>query len=277
MSIFDGFGSVVDEWLGIDNDWDGASPRYRHKSSLNKLCEKNVPVGTGKELVTALYERLNRNWDGMPSTGRQNWRHTQNLSLNKDSTSLEITLQRTFMQAMEAKNETDWANEVPVASGVADTSSDSVDFVVATDSGYSMIELKWPRPSSPSENPLKAAIQVLRYGLAYVFSRVNADELEYKIEDKPILQASEVHLRVLAPQHFYQLSNSGNDWLKNLEIALNVGISSLAKHHNLTMSFAYEQFPPTFEWVPADCDDDNKRKTVVEAFQNRKRVFCVRS
>lgn len=276
MGIFEGFGSVVDEWLGIDNDWDGASPRYVHQTSLNRLIDRGPDVGDGPTLVNDLYSRLLNNWDKKPSRGRQNWRHTQNVGVRENNPSPEITLQRTFMQAMEAKNDTDWANEVPVASGVADTGPDKVDFVEKTDDGYSMIELKWPQPNYTDENPLKAAIQVLRYGLAYVFSKENAESLGYKtmIRDKPILDASTVHLRVLAPKHFYEPFTSTNDWFNTLEIALNLGISRLAEKHKFTMSFAFEQFPPTFEW-PADCDDDNTTTKVVGAFQDRKRVFCV--
>ena len=265
MSIFENFGSIVDTWLTIDETWNGSTPRFGHRSSLNRLVSEHVAVGNGEHLVNKLYDKLLCNWDQKPSNGQQNWRHTQNLHLGENSKSLEVTLQRIFMRA---NNDQNWANEVPVASGVAGTGPDSVDFVHVADNEYSMIELKWPQPNS-GENPLKAAIQVLRYGLAYVFSRVNAEKLQYEIENKPILKASQVHLRVLAPQHFYDPFNTGDSWLKKLESALNQGIESLAKANDFSMSFAYEQFPADFKWDLSDCSGD-KQEQVVEAFQNRK-------
>ncbi|QDS88773.1 hypothetical protein EC9_29680 [Rosistilla ulvae] len=268
MPLFDRFDEIVDCWLNMDDTWDGTASRYRSMTSLLRLCDQNEGIGDGGKLLRKLYARLETNWDGEPSRGAENWRHTQNLDLG-DNPSLEVSLQRRYMQSV---NDNRWANEVPVASGVAGTGPDSVDFVHRSDATYSMIELKWPRPDGASETPLKAAIQVLRYGLAYIFSRDNAETLSYNPEIKPILGASQVHLRVLAPKHFYKRFLAPNCWLERFEKVLDMGIRNLAGE-TVKMSFAFEQFPERFSWNPEDCSDDAGRRAVVNAFQNRNRLF----
>lgn len=279
MPLFDGLGVIVDGWLGIDEKWKGsAAPRYANKSSLDRLIKDNVLHSEGETLVHKLYEQLDLNWDQQAARGNLNWFYRQKLHLSENATSPEVTLNRTFMQVVADEN---WANEVPVASGVADTSSDSVDFVLKSDDHdeYSMIELKWPRENSqsptPTQMPLGAAVQVLRYGLAYVFSRVNAEKLGYLPTDQPILSTSQVHLRVLAPKHFYAPFLTENGWLKKLESAFDKGVKDLAstKCEGLQMSFAFEQFPEGFTWDPADRREDAKRNTVADAFEKRIRTF----
>lgn len=271
MGLFDKLDVIVDGWLGIEETWKGSAPRYANRTSLNRLCEKDGNIGDGKELVQGLYNQLESNWDGQPSRGMVNWRHTQRLNLG-DNPSPEVTLQRTFMNVVEGE---DWANEVPIASGVAGTGPDSVDFVLRSSSEYSMIELKWPREGVFNETPLKAAIQVLRYGLAYVFSRANAEELGYNPTEQPILNASQVHLRVLAPEHFYSPFVSESRWLEKLESVFDKGVKDLAttKCDGLKMSFAFEKFPEGFTWDPADRLEEAKRNTVGDAFENRIRTF----
>ncbi|WP_417730851.1 hypothetical protein [Rosistilla oblonga] len=275
MPIFDGLDDIVDTWLNIDESWGRNAPRYRSMTSLRRLCDENGGVGDGGELLRKLYARLVNNWDGQPSRGAENWRHSQNRHLG-DNPSLEVSLQRRFMQIV---NDNSWANEVPVASGVANTGPDSVDFVRRSDASYSMIELKWPRLDGANEAPLKAAIQVLRYGLAYIFSRDNAETLGYDRNAQPILGASQVQLRVLAPVHFYTRFLAPNRWLERFEKTLDSGIRNLAGE-TVVMSFAFEQFPDDFTWepdgFPGDPDgpfDEPRRVAVVKAFQERHRLF----
>ncbi len=275
MGLFDKLDLIVDGWLGIDDTWKGSAPRYANKSSLDRLCTKDLPIGEGKSLVQDLYQQLESNWDNQPTSGKMNWFHRQALDLSEKATSPEVTLNRTFMQVVSDAN---WANEVPVASGVADTSSDSVDFVLKSDDQYWMIELKWPRPkdsqnATPSQKPLGAAVQVLRYGLAYVFSRANAGKLGYNPTGQPILIASQVHLRVLGPEHFYSPFVSKSRWLQKLEKEFDEGIADLASRNGLEMSFAFEQFARGFAWDPADRYEEKNRRAVEKAFQDRHRLF----
>ena len=270
MSIFEGFGDIVDTWLGIDDGWDGIAPRYVNRGSLNRLCREGEEIGNGGNLVEALYRQLLSKWDGNPSRGLQNWRHAQNLGLGDNNETPEVTLQRTFMNAV---NDEDWANEVPVASGVAGTGSDSVDLVLRSDSEYSMIELKWPGEGVRTETPLKAAIQVLRYGLAYVFSRLNLDALRYDARRQPILAASHVHLRLLAPARFYAPFIEDSGWLQRLENSLNEGIGTIVQEKTFAMTFAFEKFPEEFNWNPARMNEEEIQNKVVEAFANRQRLF----
>jgi hypothetical protein len=270
MPLFDGFDAIVDPWLGIDDRWMGTAPRYSKKTSLDRLCNEGAAIGNGGNLAEALYRQLLNNWDGTPPTGPQNWRHAQNLALGDNNESLEITLQRTFMNFV---NDEDWANEVPVASGVTGTGADSVDLVLRDGRAYSMIELKYPREDAADETPLKAAIQVLRYGLAYVFSRLNLDALDYDPNIKPILDASHVHLRLLAPARFYAPFIENSDWLQRLENSLNEGIGSIVQETNFDMTFAFEHFPEEFDWNPARRNEEERQIEVVNAFANRQRLF----
>lgn len=269
MPIFDGFGDIFDTWLEIDN-WEGRARRHDNMESLDRLCNERDAIGNGGNLAEALYRQLLNNWDGTPATGLENWRHAQNLGLGDNNNTLEVPLQRTFMRFVNDQN---WANEVPVASGVTGTGADSVDLVLRSGREYSMIELKYPREDAADESPLKAAIQVLRYGLAYVFSRLNLDALGYDPNIKPILDASHVHLRLLAPARFYAPFIENSDWLQLLENSLNEGIGSIVQETNFAMTFAFEHFPEEFDWDPTRRNEEEIQIEVVNAFANRQRLF----
>jgi hypothetical protein len=97
-------------------------------------------------------------------------------------------------------SEAGWSNQVPVASGLIDHRLDkraAIDLVELTDERARFIELKWE-----SDTPAFAAFEVLRYGLAYLFCRVNAAEFGYT--GRPLMRVSRVDLQVVAPTAFYE-------------------------------------------------------------------------
>jgi len=88
-----------------------------------------------------------------------------------------------------------------------------------------------------NDTPLSAAFEVLQYGLLYLFSRRNMSRLGYTHErQKRLLEADGIHLRVLAPQKFYEPFKLG--WL---EQSLSQGISTFAraKEFEVEMDFAF--------------------------------------
>ena len=121
---------------------------------------------------------------------------------------------------------------------------------------FDFVELK-----IKSNNPLYAAIQILIYGLFYVFSRVNAVDLGYSVKKLPVLKAKKVNLCVLAPTNFYYYKNKGTEHSYNLEWlakSLDRGIQKLAEYklHDdpVTMGFRFEALRPE-DFEPSDAKE----------------------
>jgi hypothetical protein len=134
---------------------------------------------------------------------------------------------------------------VPVASGVmlgADEGGRRIDLAHRCSPGsYEFIELKL---GIACDTPLHAAMEILEYGLIYVFSRVHLDSLGYDRMNE-LLRANAIALKVLAPAESY-LPGS----LEALEQAINFGLAELWKMEKLDfkINFAFEQFPLGFRW-----------------------------
>lgn len=139
-----------------------------------------------------------------------------------------------------------WFNQIPAAQGLTSRYDGkiAVDLVCRTGVGkYDFIELKFPKTDS-GETPLEAAMQLLKYGVAYLFAVKNLEALKnanYKPQldgralratATELLEASEVNPCVPAPRHFYNGFDFG--WLEN---ELNVGLRSiLAESRNYANS-----------------------------------------
>ncbi len=101
-----------------------------------------------------------------------------------------------------------WLNQVPVASGLINDRFDkraALDLVKLEDDAARFVELKWK-----SDTPAYAAFEVLRYGLVYLFSRVNVVEFDYA--DRQMMRVGRVDLQVLAPTVFFDKHDLG--WLE---------------------------------------------------------------
>jgi hypothetical protein len=177
------------------------------------------------------------------SRSRQNWRFSRNVKIDPCNTSPEVTLERAIIRG--AGN--NWANQIPTSSGLTHSSYDKrrcIDLVHRTGSdSYEFVELK-----ISSDTPLYAGVEIFVYGILYLFSRTHRDALECTDSPSPMLGASQVHLRVLAPAAYY----GGYD-LRWLEALLNDSIAALANQlcgSSLEMDFAFEKFPNNFDWRP---------------------------
>ena len=95
---------------------------------------------------------------------------------------------------------------------------------------YELIELK---TDDGGGTPLFAAMEILQYGVLYIFSRENAQKLGY--EGVELLKAKGIHLRVLAPADYYAPYN-----LSWLEKSIDRGLTSFLSKFNFKMDFKFE-------------------------------------
>jgi len=137
----------------------------------------------------------------------------------------------------------DWVNAVPTASGLTSPDGDrsrNIDLVhrISADK-YEFVELK-----ISSNNPLMAAMELLQYFLIFVFAQRTFHSLAHQ---PTLLNAQQVHLRVLAPQPFYD----GYD-LRWLERELQQGVVEVTKDDGIVVDFAFLAFPVDFKSPCAD-------------------------
>ena len=133
----------------------------------------------------------------------------------------------------------------------------NVDLVWRKDAGsYTFFELK-----VESNTPLYAAIQILLYGLLFVWSRNNQAALKYDTENQPVLRASKIELCALAPRKFYSEYN-----LRNLSDSLNQGLSTFQYRRDLELSFNFVQFDSTIK-------SESEPEKIVAAIDNRRVIW----
>ena len=243
-SILDGTNDIIDEWLGLNENSAGTRlPRYKNQTNLQQLSkDHDIPTTlNGEPLVTKLLEQITRNW-AKKEEGRkpssENWRFSKQPIFNPRSTSLEKTLEKSIVVVTE----NDWANQVPVASGLVNRGEGkrAIDLVHQNaNNTYEFIELKI---GPNADTPLFAAMEILLYGLIYVFSRKNMTVLKYDSHNI-LLTANSVELQVLAPAEYYTGHQLG--WL---EKSLSDGLSTLSKEVGYDLSFRFRSFPEEFEW-----------------------------
>jgi hypothetical protein len=80
-------------------------------------------------------------------------------------------------------------------------------------------------------------MEILQYGVLYIFSRENALTLGYEKAEMKLLEAEGIHLKVIAPSAYYK----GHDlsWLQN---SLNKGLANFLVRHGyeFKMDFKFE-------------------------------------
>lgn len=239
MSILAGIGSLVDEWLQIEPK--GKPPFYRHRSAALDLSRRNAPVRNAREFLEASYDLIHNNWlaaieAGYSNPSKENWRWKRHLELSSENTSPELNLERAIVNA----GGDDWSNQMPTASGLVGPAADkraAVDLVYReSPTTYSLIELK-----VDTNNPLFAAIEVLMYGLLFVWSRNNQDRLGYNVKIQPVLAAENINLAVLAPGDYYREFEP-----TNLVSALDNGLAEFGRQNGLAASFRFRDLGEDF-------------------------------
>jgi hypothetical protein len=237
--MLDGFDTIVDQSLGL-------RVSYRSKTAALELSAAPRRLD-GPALVRQLYQRIERNWDRSTCRSVELWRWKPLPEISEDNTSVEKTLEKAIVKSTH-----NWVNQIPAASGLLrnrEQRHTNVDLGHEMSKGhFELIELK---VGMNADTPLRAAFEMLGYGLLYCFARKHLRELDLPIVSG-LLLAHKVDLKVLGPRDTYRQYALG--WL---EAALDGGLLSFAQQHvfGLTLRFLFETFPPEFHW-PGCSDAD---------------------
>ena len=220
-SLIDGVERNVCDALGIVST--------RHVSTALHL-----KVRVGLDLAEVIFRTVDDNYKrgdaaGNRNRSRENWRwHRPQQQIAAYNTSAEVVLERAIARACASSGRADWANQVPVASGLIPGAADgrrAIDLVhQCGERHFELIELK-----IASDTPLFAAVEVIGYGCIWLLARAHPPAVTTSI-----LEAEQIDLRVLAPPAYYARYD-----LTELEAVLDRGCSTLGLRHGVRMSFAF--------------------------------------
>jgi hypothetical protein len=260
--ILAGVHKFIDRELGV-SQVGTTSPHFRHLESCRQLSDKEIENFNGAAFVESIYRKLKENWTGgIGSDKNWRWEPRPTLTKGKDDKGhlgAEVPFERTIAILSEMRHFglKDWTNQMPVASKLTNEPEGrrAIDLVHRCRDGvYDFIELKLPGDKS-HETPLAAAIEVLIYGLLYVFSRVHLKELKYDSLEKEVLSdaTKQINLLVVAPLRFYVDERSRDKRTYNLawfQRSLNSGLSAVLQVTDpklaLRMSFQFEAIDDKF-------------------------------
>jgi hypothetical protein len=139
-----------------------------------------------------------------------------------------------------------WYNQVPVAKGLVSNAEkhNAVDLIFRrADDKFDFVELKAPSRPSNKSHPLYAAMEVLKYGLAFLFFASHLEEIRqtpWAGRDEELLNdAAEINLCVLGPQSFYEgfdfawLEEQLNESLRRLPDKPETKLREMSFHYQL--------------------------------------------
>jgi hypothetical protein len=151
-----------------------------------------------------------------------------------------------------------WVNQVPTASGYRESGDRkrSIDLVFTSgDSTYVFYELK---VLPESGDTFDATIELLGYGLLYIYSRLSLGA--YK--ECSLMKAETVHLRVLGTWDYYQRTKPSMQFQD--AISLNLNQFAYACLPECKMDFGFDTFPREFVSSLANREDDKRILSAVE-------------
>jgi len=264
MSIFDETSAIIDRCLF------GPRPvKYQQVTALRFLAEHGVAGLDGAALVHLLYEHTVQRWRDVNGrfprrASSENWRFTLNTKISEQNASREKQVEKRIALLEEQRSGgNEWANQVPVASGLLDHKADKkacIDLAHRIGPGcFDLIELKMDEGSG---HAIFAAMEALRYGVLYLFSRRWARELGYVMGGSGLLGAQRVRLIVLAPAAYYR--GVSRELLVSLRDALSLGLAAecaRAGPAGLIMELDFEQFGDSFHWP---CRDEHLIEAVLQ-------------
>ncbi|MBL1430221.1 MAG: hypothetical protein COA60_001645 [Robiginitomaculum sp.] len=234
-SIFDGMDELIYDALLL-----GSHQNLKQKSTCAKLSATEDRIKNIEPLVTDMYARIRRNWTGRkPSSS--NWKLRRPSELNPNNRSAEVLLERAIVILSKRGLLDNWYNQMPIASGLLDSSSDkraAIDWVHIEQERLELIELKWA-----SDTPLYAIFEILRYALAYLFCFTNRELFDF--QDLPTMNITQIKLTTLAPHEYYSYCD-----LSWLAAALNPVINALYREESdgfLSCEFNCSSFPINFK------------------------------
>ena len=252
-SILFGIDDVIETWLGINGDGKYGNgegdPRYSSRTAALNLTEKSVDEPfPAKQILDGFQKR----WEGGGSQGRseQNWRWEPQLGLGPSNQG-EKELEKL---AAFLLGKSEWTNQIPVCSGLMPPPYEEGHRAIdlgrkISDNTFEFIELKFKLGNgnlTGDRHPLYAALELLEYGMLYVFARAN--ELIKQRQECDLSQAGTVHLVVLGPEAWYG-EYSDFQWLANV---INEGLNSLLNtewctpKQELVMSLCFRKLDEEF-------------------------------
>lgn len=201
----------------------------------------------GKFNISEILRQMEVNCPEPASNSKALWKLRHAINIKPGSDRSETMLEKSV--AMLAKNGhmPDWFNQCPTASGIVGSNSDkkrSVDFVRWNEANESacLVELKWG-----SDTPCKAIQQILRYGAAYLYCRQHRGKLPVK--DRPILDARQLKLCVLAPARFYHFDSDLTNCFKMAQKGLRK-LNARPPVAGMSMSIEVLSLPEDFSALP---------------------------
>jgi hypothetical protein len=258
VSIFAGTDAIINRRLFANT-----SNQYQQITALRILCGNDLHCTDAASLVREMFECMEETWRGSTrrlskQPSKENWRFTQETEIDVKNSSREKQVEKRIAQlALAGKLETNrWANQVPVASGLLGAHTDKKACVdLAFRQGTHSFDLFELKMSSGAGHPLYAVIEVLRYGLIYLFSRRHARELGYVVGGAGLLAAERIRLAVLGPCSYFR--ETPPLWLNAFCEALTAGLAAELNRdgpEGLVMEIDAEQFPAWFVWPCSDED-----------------------
>ncbi|MBN71462.1 MAG: hypothetical protein CME32_19535 [Gimesia sp.] len=263
MSIFNGIDEILDNWLGLighGNKFGSQKgvPKYKSKKAAIALSEKGSPLNghadndSVAEVVSACVTKMEENLKGfdLDNIPSSNWEWEKSLHLASHSTSQEKTLEKLVAFLLDEN----WMNQMSVCNGLhsnAGANACRVDLVHRNDTSYDLIELKYSNKAhGGSDQPLYAAMEILRYGLVYLlFRKLQPLNRKMTASRYHIMKATQIRLVVLAPSSWYIYKKNGTSqtfnfkWLeKSLTSGLIQAIQDIPTMKSI--EFAFEVMTP---------------------------------
>lgn len=227
VSLFSGIDDAACKALAV--------PSFRHRSALRELTSRSeIKAGVVEAVHAAIAHNFNSARSrGVVSTSRENWRWCRPQPQIADhNSSPEVRLERAIAATCVRGGRRDWANQVPVASGIMGSHADrrrAIDLVhEVADRHFELIELK-----IASDTPLYAAIEIIGYGCAWLLARE-----ERGVDISPLLGADRIDLIVLAPRGYYAPYS-----LNRLQVRLDAELSALGNRNGVRLGFRFQCLP----------------------------------
>lgn len=210
---------------------------------------------------------IKSNWSGEKSRSSQNWR-VKRIPLDEHSGYLknpkwensEVRLERKILEACAER--LDLWNQMPVASGllplpgkdaegkrrISSEGRRAVDLIYrpgGANGPIEFLELKVKRNNGSWDSVLDAALELLGYGVLYLFSLEHRQVLGYDKRTAEntyeVLDAPHIRLRVLAPQNYYADQDMTSFSINAANRALEDYIRENREMGKLKMDIGFEQ------------------------------------
>jgi hypothetical protein len=238
-------------------------------TGIKELAEKWLRDRTTKKdfPVETMFNCIETNFSPTrpENLSRENWRLTKQLLLAENNTSPEKVLEKRISSFTDDK----WANQVPTASGFyrSEGRKRSIDLVFEkNDSTFIFYELK---VSPTSGEACDAAIELLSYGLLYIFSRTQLNAYQ----GLRLMKARTIHLRVIGTYDYYQ-KQKGKP--KGPSLQLQDAISQSVNRFvsvclpELKMDFGFDVLAKDFSW---SLKDKENRMKILAALDGIRPLF----